>query len=84
MWVVKIRKALAAFGKDVAVKEIDVTEHPELLMKYESPAWQEFIDGYIHYLTVVAINGKALKDWYWDTEKLAEAARRELWTWKTQ
>jgi len=78
MWLVKIRKALAAFGDDVVLEEIDVTEHPEVLEKYESRAWQEFGDGYINYLTVVAVNGKVLEDWYWDTGKIAEAVRREL------
>ncbi len=78
MWLVKIRRALAAFGDNVALQEIDVTEHPEALRKYESRAWQEFADGYIHYLTVVAVNGTTLEDWYWDISKITEAVRREL------
>lgn len=78
MWLVKIRKALKAFGDDVELEEVDVTEHPEVLKGYESRAWQEFTDGYTHYLTVVAVNGKALEGWYWDTGKIADAVRREL------
>jgi len=50
MWLVRIRKAMAAFGDDIVLEEIDVTQHPRVLKKYESRVWQEFADGYIHYL----------------------------------
>ena len=74
----RVRKALADFENDVTIEEIDVTKHPEVLNKYPSPVWQDFLDGYIHYLTIVAVNGKALEHWYWDTGKIVEAVRREL------
>ncbi len=73
-----IEKVLSEFGGEVAIEEIDVTEQPEALKKYPSKVWQEFLDGYIHYLTLVVINGKILDNWYWDKRKIAEAVRREL------
>jgi len=78
MWLERIQEAVADSGGDVRVEEIDVSEHPEALKKYPSRVWQEFLDGYIHYLTVVAINGKVLDDWYWDTRRIVEAIKREI------
>jgi len=84
MHLVKIREALAGFGDHVTIEEIDVTEHPEALRKYPSSEWQEFLDGYIHYLTIVAVNGKAVEHWYWDVGRIVEAVKRELEQQKAQ
>ena len=77
-WLGKIREAVSGFGSDVILAEIDISEHPEVLKRYLSPVWQDFVYGYIHYVIIVVVNGKALEDWYWDTEKIVKAVRREL------
>ncbi len=76
MWIEKIRKSLNESGYNVCLEKINVTENPEFLEKYPSQVWQQFLDGYIHYLTVVAVNGKLLEDWYWDTNKIVEEVKR--------
>jgi hypothetical protein len=78
IWVEKIRKSLKESGYDIILKEIDVTENPKSLDKYSPRVWQEFLDGYMHYLTVVTVNGKVLEDWYWDTQKIIEEVKRCL------
>ena len=77
MWLEKVRKLVEDLGEDVVIEEIDVWEHPEALKRYWSDAWQEFKDGYIHYFTLVAVNGRAI-NWYWDIGKVKEAILREL------
>ena len=84
MWLERIRKALADFGGDVVVEEIDILKHPETLRRYPSPEWSQFLNGHIHYFTVVAINGRASEDWYWDTAKIAQLVRNELEKEKAQ
>jgi len=78
MHLERVREAVADFGDDIIIDEIDVSEHPEALKKYPSSEWQEFKDGYMHYFTVVAVNGKAQDKWYWDYGKIAEAVKREI------
>jgi len=78
LWIEKIRKSLKESRYDVCLEEIDVTQNPEFLEKYPSCVWQQFLDGYTHYLTVVAVNGKLLEDWYWDTNKIIEEIERCL------
>ena len=77
LWLKKIRNALAAIQIKVNIREIDVTENPEALEKYPSKVWKDFAEGYIHYLIIVSVNGKALEHWYWDLGKILEAIRRE-------
>jgi hypothetical protein len=75
VWVEKIRKSLKESGYDIRLEEIDVTENPKSLDKYSSRVWQEFFDGYTHYVTIVAVNGKTLEDWYWDIQKIIEEVK---------
>jgi hypothetical protein len=76
IWVEKIRKSLKESGCNVILNEIDVTEDPKSLEKYSPSVWQEFLDGYTHYLTVVTVNGKVLENWYWDIQKIVEEVKR--------
>jgi len=78
MWLERIREVMADFGDNVAIEEIDISEHPEVLKKYPSRVWQEFLDGYIHYVTIIAVNGKVSENWYWDVREIAEAVRQEI------
>jgi len=78
MWLERIREALADYSGDVTIEEIDVSERPEALGKYPSRRWQEFIEGYIHYFILVAVDGETLDDWYWETRKIVEAVQRKL------
>jgi len=51
MWLERIREVMADFDDKITIEEIDVSEHPNVLKKYPSRVWQEFLDGYIHYVT---------------------------------
>jgi len=77
VWLEEVRKIVDDFDEDVIIEEIDVSEHPEAMKKYWSSVWPTFKEGYTHYFILVVVNGKIL-DWYWDTNKIAEAIRKEI------
>lgn len=77
MWLERVKELVDNLGEGVVMEETDVWEHPEAMKKYWSSVWPAFREGYIHYFTLVAVNGKVL-DWYWDIGKVAEAVKREM------
>jgi len=77
MWLEKVKKIVEDIGEGVVLEERNVYEHPEALKKYWSSVWPTFREGYIHYLILVAVNGKVL-NWYWDVAKIEEAIRKEM------